>query len=603
MATKYLITDTELTDIADAIRAKNGSNDKYKPSEMATAILALRTISDTADLVEYLQWNQAVQSFIENVVYDSSDYTVSHVNVYTNFSDLEASTYPLGYTIGGTENGQVIEVTENGNGVLSGSISDVSYVIYNLIPNKEYLYSVHSGNSIVKSGYIKPIGRVRQIRTFSVWNMRDLGGWCGSTGTIKYGLIYRSGHFDSISDDDKALLRDVLKIKEDIDLRSVADAGSASKLGTDIAFLDAPLVGYTDDFTSRIEQLKMIFTDIFSRVSAGEALDFHCSAGCDRTGTVAYIILALLGVSQSDIDKEYELTTMTLSNTQAHRTTEAYASMVTNYIAGLTGNTLEEKIIRYFINTLEFSTSDINDFRNTMLTVKPTQYYKVTLNLNDVTIDNSADLIIGESYIATLTYNNSAMLSVIVMMGNENITNASYSNGKISIQSVTGDITIVATATTASYTNLVRTSIDSDGSVYNNGIGYLDGKYMSAGVPSLSADSNATVTGYIPINSADTTGDVYRIKGVGEPSSSHTRMCIANNSFSKISEYNSFLSGSTTVSGFELSTETASDGSTIYVLTVSNKLSATYSNCAYLRFSFDGTNGKDLVITVNEEIV
>ncbi len=40
---KVLITDTYLTNIADAIRAKNSSSTTYKPSAMASAITALDT--------------------------------------------------------------------------------------------------------------------------------------------------------------------------------------------------------------------------------------------------------------------------------------------------------------------------------------------------------------------------------------------------------------------------------------------------------------------------------------------------------------------------------------------------------------------------------
>ena len=38
---KVLINETSLSGIADAIRAKNGSSDTYKPSEMAAAIEAI----------------------------------------------------------------------------------------------------------------------------------------------------------------------------------------------------------------------------------------------------------------------------------------------------------------------------------------------------------------------------------------------------------------------------------------------------------------------------------------------------------------------------------------------------------------------------------
>lgn len=44
---QVLITETYLTDIANAIRKKNGSTTTYKPSEMAAAILAITTSSDT----------------------------------------------------------------------------------------------------------------------------------------------------------------------------------------------------------------------------------------------------------------------------------------------------------------------------------------------------------------------------------------------------------------------------------------------------------------------------------------------------------------------------------------------------------------------------
>lgn len=43
---KVLVTDTHLTDIANAIRDKNGTEDTYKPSEMANAIQGISTSED-----------------------------------------------------------------------------------------------------------------------------------------------------------------------------------------------------------------------------------------------------------------------------------------------------------------------------------------------------------------------------------------------------------------------------------------------------------------------------------------------------------------------------------------------------------------------------
>lgn len=183
------------------------------------------------------------------------------------------------------------------------------------------------------------------------------------------------------------------------------------------------------------------------------------------------------------------------------------------------------------------------------------------------------------------------------------------------IRSVNGEATtykvseMAAVISTFSYTppvsitNLVPISIDNQGQIFD-GVGYRNGYYMSGGGVG-SADANATITGYIELNATDASaiGDVYRIKGVGEPSASHTRIALINASFGSLAETNSFLSGSATgaMGNFNLTTETVG-GETVYCLTVNRNLSASYSNIKYLRFSFDGTSGANVVITCNEVI-
>lgn len=82
----------------------------------------------------------------------------------------------------------------------------------------------------------------------------------------------------------------------------------------------------------------------------------------------------------------------------------------------------------------------------------PETVYSVSNNLSKVTTSNSATSIIhGSSYNATLTPDAGHQIkSVMVSMSGSNITSSAYSNGKVTISSVTGPIVIVAIATDVS---------------------------------------------------------------------------------------------------------------------------------------------------------
>lgn len=82
--------------------------------------------------------------------------------------------------------------------------------------------------------------------------------------------------------------------------------------------------------------------------------------------------------------------------------------------------------------------------------------YTVTYNLTSVTADSTpASVVEGGSLTVNLTPDTNAVLGeVVVTMGGVDVTATAYSNGKISISSVTGNVVITATATVANYTQV-----------------------------------------------------------------------------------------------------------------------------------------------------
>jgi hypothetical protein len=177
--------------------------------------------------------------------------------------------------------------------------------------------------------------------------------------------------------------------------------------------------------------------------------------GADRTGTLACILEALLGVSQSDLDKDYELTSfyaLRARNGNYQGGTTDWAHLIGQLLA-LSGETVRDKAVTFVIG-LGFTAAEINAYRRAMIDGTPADItgptYTVTNSLSNCASSNSAGSIgINERYTATITANSGYTLdgaSVSVSMGGTDITSTAYNSGAISIPAVTGAIVISVSA-------------------------------------------------------------------------------------------------------------------------------------------------------------
>jgi protein-tyrosine phosphatase len=159
-------------------------------------------------------------------------------------------------------------------------------------------------------------------------NFRDLGGYPAAYGkTTKWGHIYRSADINKLTESDLRILSD-RHIAVNCDLRGPDEvknnpdrpipgatylnlpAGSESvRLNTNYATMNRDSMmraAYT-----RTDHLKAKYKPMFDQLLAlddAKALLFHCTAGKDRTGMGAALILSALGVERDLILKDYAAT-------------------------------------------------------------------------------------------------------------------------------------------------------------------------------------------------------------------------------------------------------------------------------------------------------
>ena len=320
------------------------------------------------------------------------------------------------------------------------SVSGSTYTITNLIPNRVYAYTVrNSSGAMLSYGTVKATGHIRMIDGGgNTFNIRDLGGWTCDGGKTKYGLIYRGAELNgavSLNSSQVDFFKNVLGIRDEIDLRNPTGTGVGSGalgLGVDYVNIYTNYSPYALQDLYRQERVDII-KRIAKNIKEKKVTYIHCSAGADRTAIICTFIEAICGVSQNDIDRDYELTafaydtnnnrlsTRTRNNTwfNGHRVmingdgTESYSYP---YINNMEGSSFQDKIVRFLLRS-GVTIDELNDIRFGLIDGK-------TLSVDDLY----------------------KLTSLTITMGGTNAISY-YSNGKISIPIVTGDIVISATTT------------------------------------------------------------------------------------------------------------------------------------------------------------
>ena len=203
--------------------------------------------------------------------------------------------------------------------------------VYNLMPNRDYYWKVegHKGTSetIIESGHFYTTGlrRLLMILGEHLGNCRDLGGLPCTGGFIKYGKLIRgaevlrddNGLYMKISEEGIYDLRERIGCTVELDFGDLWQESPLEGKGFEV-YRDHDLYGFygydRDDRGLRTaigrECLHNCLELVIHKLSEGKSVFFHCNSGADRTGTFAFIIESLCGVSDNDKSKDFELTSL-----------------------------------------------------------------------------------------------------------------------------------------------------------------------------------------------------------------------------------------------------------------------------------------------------
>ena len=255
---------------------------------------------------------------------------------------------------GGSASHYKIELADNANfkeaktEIIEGS--QTVYEFKHLFVNSDYYFRVTAyttSGEKVSTGYFKTANTPRILTIDGIANVRDIGNWRTDSGKrIRQGLLYRGTEMDGAVETNYHTtnegMMDMLTnlgIKTDMDLRGKTDT-TKDALGSRVNHKYYNMVMYGEIFTeSGKEVTRAVFTELAN--ADNYPIYLHCTYGRDRTGTVCYLLEAILGVSQGDCLKEYGL-----SNTAP----QEILSLQNLLISEFPGNSLKEKAENYLIS-------------------------------------------------------------------------------------------------------------------------------------------------------------------------------------------------------------------------------------------------------------
>ncbi len=293
----------------------------------------------------------------------------------------------LAWSGGGANAVYVIEVIREGGEREEFAVTNrTKAYLTNLELGARYRWQVSDGRDTASASFTTEDVAPRFLRADGVRNFRDLGGWQTTDGRrVRQNRIFRSAGLRAsartegnslfaskvipgvrrVTDLGIAMLRDDLKVKTDLELRTPQETAGmdTTLLGPGVTWMNESFAAY--DFIDSPSRGKEPFRRIF-KIFADEAnypILMHCAGGRDRTGTLAFLLNGLLGVAEDDLCRDWEATIFSDSGTTF--TSDRIVRLL-DYLKTYPGDTIQARI-EVFARSCGVTDDEIAAFRRLML--------------------------------------------------------------------------------------------------------------------------------------------------------------------------------------------------------------------------------------------
>ncbi len=250
--------------------------------------------------------NKDIQSFLDE------DYTNETCTKYYAPDVMHYEPEYVTFSWKGEATELILSENKDFSDSISYQVEGNEFKIRGLKANTDYYWKMRNEDTESEVSYFKTEDSVRTIFIEGVTNTRDMGNWPvydedgNEIGRMKQGVVFRTAAPERISEDGRAYMRNELKVKTELDLRAATEI--SGKYFEDINYINISAPQYAENgiFDSRQAETVRDILSVFAE-EGNYPIAFHCAVGRDRTGTLAFLLGGLCGMSKDDLCREYDL--------------------------------------------------------------------------------------------------------------------------------------------------------------------------------------------------------------------------------------------------------------------------------------------------------